>query len=396
MFQYLFGDSFFLFNLYLYGVFLKQLNILNFKNYESADVALDQKLNCLVGMNGSGKTNLLDAIYYLAFSKSFFNPNDSQNILGEEAFFSIQGQFENEERIDKINCSLKKGHKKVIGRNGKNYERFADHIGLIPLVMISPIDILILIEGSDGRRKWLDGLISQFDKSYLDHLIAYNKALIQRNTLLKSMKHGRQDISLLDLWNDHLIEHGRYIFRQRCDIMEELIKYFDEYYKYISDSKENVSINYVSHLHNEESFEKQLEASVEKDLRLQYTSVGIHKDDIDFLLENKVVKKFASQGQQKSVLLALRLAQARLIHEKKKQQPLMLLDDIYDKLDSKRMSRLLELLNTDDFGQLFITDTNLDHMKDLLSSSNLEGKFFNVDQGMISEIKEKEKTSVLN
>ena len=162
-------------------MYLSKLNILNFKNYENAEISLDEKVNCLVGINGSGKTNMLDAIYYLAFSKSFFNPSDSQNIMENESFFSIQGLFEGELKKEKINCSIKKGHKKVISRNGKNYERFADHIGLVPLVMISPIDILLLIEGSDGRRKWLDGLISQFDKTYLDHLISYNKALFQRN-----------------------------------------------------------------------------------------------------------------------------------------------------------------------------------------------------------------------
>ncbi len=366
-------------------MYLSELHILNFKNYESADLSLDEKVNCLVGSNGSGKTNLLDSIYYLAFSKSFFNPSDSQNILENEAFFSIQGIFMNDERKDKINCSIKKGQKKVVGRNGKNYERFADHIGVIPLVMISPIDILLIIEGSEGRRKWMDGLISQFDKAYLDHLIAYNKALFQRNSLLKQIRQQGGDRSLLDLYNDHLIEHGSYIHEKRTEIMKDLIENFNEYYRFISGEREVVSIDYRSHLQSEVSFEEQLKSSIEKDLRLQYTSVGIHKDDLDFLIDGRSVKKFASQGQQKTVLLALRLAQAKLISERKKMKPLMLLDDIYDKLDSFRMSRLLEVLNTDQFGQLFITDTNEDHMKELLRSCNMNGKFFGVTSGEVTE-----------
>lgn len=363
---------------------LQQLTILNFKNYQTAELSFDEKVNCLVGINGSGKTNLLDAIYYLAFSKSFFNPSDSQNIFQEEAFFSVSGQFIHESQKEKINCSIKKGHKKVVNRNGKNYERFADHIGLIPLVMISPIDILLVVEGSEGRRKWLDGLISQFDKKYLDHLLLYNKALLQRNALLKQIRASRQNPSLLELYNDQLADHGKFIYERRCDLMKALAVYFDEYYKYISNSQENVDILYTSHLHESESFSEQLEASVQKDLSVQYTTIGVHKDDIEFIIEGRPVKKFASQGQQKSVLLSLRLAQARLIHEMKGMKPLMLLDDIYDKLDALRMSRLLELLNTDDFGQLFITDTNRDHMKELLSGSNMVGKFFKVEAGEVS------------
>lgn len=377
-------------------MYLSKLNILNFKNIESAEVQFDQKLNCLAGINGSGKTNLLDAIYYLVFSKSFFNTGDVQNIMKNEAFFSILGTFETEDGKEKINCSLKRANKKVLSRNGKNYDRFADHIGLIPLVMISPIDILLLIEGSDGRRKWLDGLISQFDKNYLDHLISYSKALVQRNALLKNMRHGKRDISLLEIWDEHLIEHGKFIFKLRCEIMEDLIRYFNEYYQYISNSRERVSIEYLSHLHDKVSFADQLKKSIEKDIKFQFSNVGLHKDDIDFMIEGRVVKKFASQGQQKSVLLALRLAQARQIHEKKKLRPLMLLDDIYDKLDSHRMSRLLELLNTDDFGQLFITDTNAEHMKELLSGSRLNGKFFSVEEGEISTEHSLSKSEILN
>jgi DNA replication and repair protein RecF len=365
-------------------VHLQELTILNFKNYETAELSFDEKVNCLVGINGSGKTNLLDAIYYLAFSKSFFNPSDTQNIFLEEAFFSVSGTFMHDLQKEKINCSIKKGHKKVVNRNGKNYERFANHIGLIPLVMISPIDILLVVEGSEGRRKWLDGLISQFDKTYLDYLLSYNKVLLQRNALLKQIRASRQNHSLLELYNDQLVDHGKFIYDRRCDLMRQLAGYFNDYYKYISNSLENVDIEYTSHLHDSMSFSDQLEASVQKDLAVQYTTVGIHKDDIEFTIEGRPVKKFASQGQQKSVLLSLRLAQAKLIQEKKGMKPLMLLDDIYDKLDAFRMSRLLELLNTDDFGQLFITDTNRDHMKELLNGSNMKGKFFKVENGQVS------------
>lgn len=364
-------------------MYLSELNILNFKNYENAELSFDEKVNCLVGINGSGKTNLLDAIYYLAFTKSFFNPSDSQNILLNEAFFSIHGHFRNEGKVEKVSCALKKGHKKAVNRNGKVYERFADHVGLIPLVMISPIDILLIIEGSDVRRKWLDGLISQFDKRYLDHLIEYNKALYQRNALLKQMAKGSRDSGLLEVWDDKLVEHGEYLYQLRSMIMDDLVGYFDSYYKRIGMVSEDVGIEYQSHLQADESFTDQLKSAVDKDFRLLYTSVGPHKDDIDFAIDGRSVKKFASQGQQKTVLLALRLAQARMVHEKKELKPLMLLDDIYDKLDAERMARLLELLNTEDFGQLFITDTNKQHMMDLLNSAGMEGKFFEVKEGKV-------------
>lgn len=367
-------------------MYLKSLSILNFKNYAEAEIELDPKLNCLVGLNGSGKTNLLDAIYYLAFCKSFFNPSDSQNIMDDEAFFSIHGNFQNN-REEKVNCSMKKGHKKVIRRNGKNYERFADHIGLIPLVMISPIDILLIIEGSDGRRKWIDGIISQFERPYLDHLIKYNKALAQRNSLLKMISsNGRSDLASLQLWDSHLMEHGNYLFERREEILKQVAIYFTEYYNVISEEQESCGIEYRSHLFDKETFENQLRKSTERDLRLQFTSVGIHRDELVMTISGKPIKKFASQGQQKSVLLALRLAQARLIHEKSGKRPLMLLDDIYDKLDSLRMKKLLELLNTNDFGQLFITDTNMGHMKDLMKQGDMTGKFFEVESGSIREV----------
>jgi len=367
-------------------VYLKDLTVLNFKNYSSAEIRFDDKVNCLVGMNGSGKTNLLDAIYYLAFSKSFFNPSDSQNILLDEVFFSIQGSFVNGDVRQKVQCSIKKGHKKVINRNGKVYQRFADHIGLIPTVMISPIDILLIIEGSEVRRKWLDGIIAQFDRKYLDKLILYNKALIQRNKFLKNIRNSSQVTEELEIWNDHLIENGIFIYERRLEIMKDLIENFNIYYKIISDEMETVGIDYHSHLQAEQSFEEQLKKSIDKDLRLQYTSVGIHKDDIDFNIASRSVKKFASQGQQKSVLLALRLAQAKLIYDSKGTRPLMLLDDIYDKLDSQRMMRLFEILKTEEFGQLFVTDTNFEHMTDLLKISGLKAKFFEVKQGEIFEM----------
>lgn len=369
-------------------MYLRDLSLLNFKNYELAEISFDEKVNCLVGINGSGKTNLLDAIYYLAFSKSFFSSSDTQNIFPTQSFFSLQGHFVNgEEKDQKIQCSLKKGHKKVLKCNNKNYERYADHIGQIPLVMVSPIDILLIIEGSELRRKWIDGIISQFDKSYLEHLIAYNKALQQRNSQLKQMNALSGDaIESLELWNDHLIEKGQYIFEQRETIMNEISTFFNAYYKDICDGSESVNIHYSSHLQSDKSFEEQLTNSVKKDFRLQYTSIGIHKDDIEFTIDQRQVKKFASQGQQKSVLMSLRLAQARLIAEKKGSKPLMLLDDIYDKLDAERMSRFLEILKSKDFGQLFITDTNLVHMKSLLASSGMTGKFFEVKKGNVNEV----------
>ncbi|MEQ8323220.1 MAG: DNA replication/repair protein RecF [Vicingaceae bacterium] len=377
---------------------LNELSILNFKNYRAAEVRFDEKVNCLVGKNGSGKTNLLDAIYYLAFTKSFFNPSDSQNIFPGEGFFSIQGSFaENGEKDRKVQCSLKKGHKKVLKSNGKEYQRYADHIGSIPVVMVSPIDILLLIEGSETRRKWIDGIISQFDASYLDHLLNYNKALSQRNSQLKQLKSpGTATYSLLEIWDDQLIHHGKYLFERRTEVMKDISNLFDEYYRLISQGSERVNLDYFSHLQQEKDFSEQLRDSIVKDLRLQYTSKGIHKDELELMLDKRPMKKFASQGQQKTALMALRLAQARLITQRKGRMPLMLLDDIYDKLDSDRMARFLEVLKSAQFGQLFITDTNLEHMNALLLGCGMEGRFFTVEHGEVRQTQEHQELKQLN
>ena len=367
-------------------MYLKDLNLLNFKNYRSAEIRFDEKVNCLVGKNGSGKTNLLDAIYYLAFTKSFFNPSDSQNIFPEESFFSLQGSFDEGGKKDrKIHCSLKKGHKKVLKQNGKTYDRYADHIGLIPLVMLSPIDVLLIIEGSETRRKWIDGIISQFDKAYLDRLINYNRALTQRNSQLKQMSPS-SDRQLLDIWDEQLVSNGLYIFEKREEVMKLITIHFNDYYRSISGDHETVDIMYTSHLQGEEDFESQLKSSARKDLQLQYTGRGIHKDDLEFVIDGRAVKKFASQGQQKTVLMALRLAQARLITDQAGKRPLMLLDDIYDKLDSERMARFLEILKSPDFGQLFITDTNREHMEMLLDGCGMSGEFFHVSEGSVERL----------
>jgi DNA replication and repair protein RecF len=365
-------------------MFLRKLSIINFKNCRQADVLFAEGANCFAGDNGAGKTNLLDAIYYLSFCKSYFNPVDSQNILHGELMFLIQGDFVVGDREEHISCGLKKNQRKVFKRNQNEYQRLAEHIGLLPCVMISPYDIELITGGSEERRKFIDSIISQYDKIYLDDLISYNKALTQRNALLRQFSRGNYfDNDAISVWDDTLISLGRKIFEKREAFVTDFTPLFDKHYKFISGEREHVSVTYDSH-HHHENFEEHFRHAQKRDLILEYTTVGIHKDDLLFTMGGHPVKKFSSQGQQKSFLIALKLAQFDFIKSVKNIFPLLLLDDIFDKLDDFRMNRLMELVSHDSFGQIFITDTHGDRVSKIFSQINRPIRIFNIENGAVN------------
>jgi DNA replication and repair protein RecF len=356
-------------------MYLNSLTLLNFKNYEHFEGSFSRKLNCFVGQNGIGKTNLLDAIHYLAFSKSYFNTVDSQNIRHSEPFFMIQGVFEKNNEPVELQCSVKRNQKKVFKRNQLEYEKLSDHIGFIPVVMISPADNELIYESSEIRRKFIDAIISQYDRYYLDQLVQYTHVLKQRNALLRNFfEQNYFDKETLDIWTEQLIGYGTKIVETRRSFLREFQPLFNKNYEFISLSKENVSLNYLNSVKGD--FKHELENCLAKDRMLNYTSVGPHKDDLEFVINGFPLKKFASQGQQKSFLLALKLAQYEFIKVKKFVSPLLLLDDIYDKLDELRFNRLIELVGGNEFGQVFITDTHPERIHQLMKNKSVENKVF--------------------
>lgn len=362
---------------------LKNLELLGFKSYTDAQLEFCEEVNCFFGLNGSGKTNLLDAIYYLSFCKSFLNPVDSQNIKHGEELMMIQGDFDANGQHEHIVVGMKRNQKKAIKRNKKEYPKIQDHIGLLPLVMISPADTNLISEGSELRRKFIDGVISQYNKAYLDDLLGYNKALAQRNALLKQFASGMPfDAALLELWDLQLADYGSRIFAMRSTFLQNFIPVFKKYYSYLSSNNDFVELEYKSSLFEGDLMD-QLAASVQKDRALQYTSVGIHKDDLEFLLEQFPLKRFGSQGQQKSFLVALKLAQYDFIRDKKQLKPLLLLDDIFDKLDDERVARLMQLVSDHNFGQLFVTDTNLERMQRVFQPIDTAVSYFEVERGKV-------------
>ena len=325
-------------------MFLNHLSLINYKNFGSQSFDFDSKINCFVGANGVGKTNVLDAIYHLSFGKSYFNPVATQNIKHGTDFFVIDGDFHKNQREEKIVCSLKRGMQKIIKRNGKAYERLSDHIGLLPLVIISPADRDLIIEGSETRRKFVDGVISQSDKDYLQTLIKYNKVLSQRNALLKYFAANNTfDNGTLAIYNEQLDTYGSVIYQKRKSFMEPFITIFKEQYAIISGGNEEVTLTYESKLASK-GLLALLENNLDRDRALQYTSVGIHKDDLSFEISGHPIKKFGSQGQQKSFLIALKFAQFHFIKELSKTTPILLLDDIFDKLDEERVGHIIALV----------------------------------------------------
>ena len=363
------------------SVYLKKISLVNFKNIASQSFDFQEKINCFVGNNGVGKTNVLDAIYYLSYVKSYFNPIAVQNVKHGESFFVIEGEYELKGRDEKIVCSLKKGQKKVLKRNDAPYDKFSDHFGQFPLVIISPADRDLVIEGSDVRRKFIDSVISQQNKTYLQDLIAYNKILSQRNALLKSFAANRTfDADNLNIYNDQLTNLGNRIFELRKDFLKEFIPIFDQKYRLVSGEKEQVDLVYKSQLFDMD-FHSLLEKSLDKDKILQYTTTGIHKDDLIFNIGSHPIKKFGSQGQQKSFLIALKLAQFDFIKNHTQIVPILLLDDIFDKLDEDRVMHIINLVDNDDFGQIFITDTHHDRTENLIQKSQKPYQLFKLEFG---------------
>lgn len=367
-------------------MYLREISLINFKNYAEATVAFSPRINCLTGSNGMGKTNLLDAIHYLSLCKSFFNTIDSQNISFNEPFFMIQGVFEKNGRDEEVLVSVKRGQKKIVKRNKNEYEKLSEHIGAFPLVMISPLDSVLISGGSDQRRRFVDGIIAQFDKVYLEKLIAYNGVLQQRNALLKQFAMNRSfDATLLEILDEQLAEHGTYIYGARTAFLDAFVSVFERYYRLLAGNAETVKLAYVSTLQGL-GYLDALKKAVHKDCALEHTSMGIHRDDLDFLLQRNEVKKYASQGQQKTYLLALKLAQYAYIKERTGIKPLLLLDEIYDKLDNTRFGQLIALISSDDFGQVFITDTSPERMRRLFAGAHSASRIFLVEQGRVREI----------
>ncbi len=355
---------------------LKHLSVVNYKNIHSSAYAFDKKINCFVGNNGTGKTNTIDAIYHLAMGKSYFNTINNQNIHHDEKFMMIEGSFEKGDKEETVLCSMKKGLSKTIKKNGKAYEKFSEHIGFIPIVMISPADRDLIVEGSSTRRKFLDSIIGQSDKVYLKALIDYQRVLTQRNSLLKQFAKQRYfDSETLNIYNEQLCALSPKIFETRKQFLEEFIPIFQERYAVISNDKENVHIHYESHLF-EDDLATLLQNAAQKDQMLQYTSKGVHKDDLNFEMKGYPIKKFGSQGQQKSFLMALKLAQFDYLKQHAQTMPILLLDDIFDKLDDQRVAQLISLVEDDTFGQLFLTDTHAQRTEEVVKKTQQTYKIF--------------------
>ena len=359
-------------------MYLKKISLFNYKNFSEANFEFDTKINCFVGKNGIGKTNVLDAIYHVSYGKSYFNPLAVQNIKHGEEFFVIDAELEKENRAEQIVCSLKKGQKKILKRNRKVYDKFSDHIGFVPLVIISPADRDLIIEGSETRRKFMDSVISQLDAIYLQQLIQYQKIISQRNALLKyfALNHVF-DNDTLSIYNEQLNEFAQSIFDKRKSFIEEFIPIFNKHHQAITDSQETVQLVYESHLF-ENDLLTLLQENLSKVKTLQYTSVGVHKDDLSFEIDSHPIKKFGSQGQQKSFLIALKLAQFEFLKKQSGVKPILLFDDIFDKLDESRVAKIVEMVNSDTFGQLFISDTHPERTETIVKSTHQSYKIFNL------------------
>ena len=367
-------------------MYLKKLSLTNFKNYDQAELEFSPRINCIVGNNGVGKTNILDAIHYLSLTKSFFNNIDSISIRHGEDYFIINGTFERAGEEDQIYCAFQKQKPKVLKKNGKEYQKLSDHVGKFPVVMISPADSALISEGSEERRKFMNKIISQYNPEYLDSVLKYGKALQQRNSLLKDFRSsGRFESEDLSIWDAQLVRYGIYIYGEREKLTQELIPVFRERYSMISSEKEEVRLSYRSHL-SEGDFGEALANTVEKDRFLEYTTVGIHKDDLLFDMNGYSVKSLGSQGQQKSFLVALKLSKFDYIKSKSGYSPILLLDDIFDKFDAERVEQIIRLVGNKEFGQIFITDTHQSRLHEILSSHDTDYRLFRINNNAVEEV----------
>lgn len=365
-----------------YRMTLKELNIINFKNIAEATLTFTSGFNCFVGKNGVGKTNVLDAIYHLSMCKSYFNLPDLQNIRHDEPFFVVQGKYDRDGEPIDVYCGVKRGQKKTFKKNQKAYDKLSEHIGLLPLVMISPEDVLLIDGGSEERRKLVDGIISQCDRNYLHQLIRYNKALAQRNSLLKATAGKYLDVEMLEIWNEQLAESGEAIKQKRVEFLQDFRTVFQAYYEDLSLGREEVELEYKPSVKGDDMLAALREA-VDRDRVLTYTTVGIHRDDLVLNIGKYPVKKIGSQGQKKTFLIALKLAQYAWLNRMSGVKPLLLLDDIFDKLDADRVSQIVRIVGGEMFGQVFMTDTNREHIDEILKSQQVDYRLFAVDKGEI-------------
>ncbi len=357
---------------------ITKLSLLNFKNHSERNFEFSTQINCFVGNNGVGKTNILDALHYLSMAKSFLGNKDLNNIKIDEDFFTIEGTIDDGEKENIIKIQQPKEAKKIIKKNDKSYDRIADHIGFLPSVIISPYDSNLISDSGESRRKFLDAMISQTDSDYLFNLIQYQKTVQQRNALLKDFSKNRYfDADNLEIYNEPLIKFGSKIFEKRREFTDSIVPLIQNYYEIISKGKEKITVIYESDL-SDHNFGTLLDQNLEKDRMLTYTSKGIHKDDLLFEMNGISMKRTASQGQQKSFLIALKLSQMNRIKELTGRTPILLLDDIFDKLDDSRVSQLIELVNQEHFGQIFITDTSRERTENVVRRINEESKIFDL------------------
>ena len=362
---------------------INELTVLNYKNIIQAELSLSPKINCFIGNNGMGKTNLLDAVYYLSFCKSYTNPIDSQIINHESDMCMLQGKYSFKDESEEIVYSaVRRRQKKQFKRNKKEYDKLSDHIGLIPLVMISPTDNELIIGASEGRRKFMDMAISQFDKEYLRALVRYNKALQQRNALLK-LEGEQLDVSLLELWEDQMVEDGSFIYQKRKVFIEKLTPIFNVYYSRISCSVDVVSFDYISQL-NDGDFSELMKRNRKRDMAIGHTTIGIHRDELEMLLDGFPIKKVGSQGQNKTYFVSLKLAQFKYLLDIGGSTPIILLDDIFDRLDANRVEEIVKLVSGPEFGQIFISDTNREFLDRILNRINNNFHIYNVVDGEVN------------
>ena len=358
------------------SLYLNKINVVNYKNILIGEYELDRKINCFVGNNGIGKTNLLDSIYHLSAGKSYFNSISSQTINHDQDFMFIDGDFIKNDTQENIICSLKRGKKKTLKRNGKIYKKLSEHVGLIPLVMISPSDRDLIQEGSSLRRKFIDSIISQNNNIYLNNIINYHKVLTQRNALLKYFnKSNSFDLDNISIYNDQLSQLSKPIYETKKKFFKNFSPVFFKHYNSISQNKETINISFQSQLEHE-SLDSLLNNSINKDRIIQYTSCGIHKDDLVMEINGYPIKKYGSQGQQKSFLIALKLAQFDYLKSECNSSPILLLDDIFDKLDNERVKQLIQLVNNNLFGQIFISDTDFDRTNRIIKEIDSSHKIF--------------------
>jgi len=359
---------------------LSKLSILNYKNIAEAQLEFSSKINCFIGRNGMGKTNVLDAVYYLSFCRSASNPIDSQVIRHDQPFCMLEGTYDDDLTIS---VGMKRGQKKHFKRNKKEYKRLSEHIGLIPLVVVAPSDTLLIEGVSEERRRLMDMVISQYDRSYIDALVRYNNAHQQRNALLKQ-EDPAPDPLLLQLWEEQMAESGEELYRKRAAFVEELTPVFQRYYEHISGGEEQVGLRYVSHCQRGPLLEV-IQRDRHKDLAVGYSLHGVHRDDLEFTLADHPMRREGSQGQNKTYVIALKLAQFDFLRRTASQTtPILLLDDIFDKLDADRVEHIVSLVAGDSFGQIFITDTNRDHLDQILKKTALDYRIFHVEDGNVS------------